>query len=393
VKRLIRISVLFAVIAVSNYLPGTGRAAEQVSSSLQDGVPAEWVSQIMDIRSRVLAVRRGIEESRWHSTKPFRAKNLAVKFSPEDGVDLKERLGTGRKTKPFWNIMEWVDGQGVEVEWPVNTCVYLYRTIMAYQPTKLSVELGCDGGLQVFLNGQQVVSREKLDGPREKVALDLVKGRNELLVKIFRTGGTPVFHYSSGPVIAAELEKIGEKYQAQNLMFMKYFPSYQRWFCDDSNTKFEQQAILSVLQRMKSVDKEKAQLDELVKNKAPSSDPSWIKLLMAVAGKSAAFDDAIVILNSLNPKSMRLAINDLLATYQDKYRNGSTYLAKLDALEKDIGLGVADVSFAQVSKAAESLTWTRDPFDRMIVAHCMVADAELVSKDQLIRKHFSRAVW
>jgi PIN domain nuclease of toxin-antitoxin system len=71
-------------------------------------------------------------------------------------------------------------------------------------------------------------------------------------------------------------------------------------------------------------------------------------------------------------------------------RGGSSVL---DALEKDIGLSVADISFAQVTKAAELLIWTRDPFDRMIVAHCMMANAELVSKDQLIRKHFSKVVW
>ena len=65
----------------------------------------------------------------------------------------------------------------------------------------------------------------------------------------------------------------------------------------------------------------------------------------------------------------------------------------LDALAKDIGLSVADVSLAQVMKIAGTLTWTRDPFDRMIVAHATVADAALVSKDRLIRKHCDRAVW
>jgi len=65
----------------------------------------------------------------------------------------------------------------------------------------------------------------------------------------------------------------------------------------------------------------------------------------------------------------------------------------LDALAKDIGLSVADVSLAQVMKIAGALTWTRDPFDRMIVAHAMIADAALVSKDRLIRKHCDRAIW
>lgn len=65
----------------------------------------------------------------------------------------------------------------------------------------------------------------------------------------------------------------------------------------------------------------------------------------------------------------------------------------LDALARDIGLSVADVSLAQVMRMAGTLTWTRDPFDRMIVAHAMIADAALVSKDRLIRKHCDRAVW
>lgn len=65
----------------------------------------------------------------------------------------------------------------------------------------------------------------------------------------------------------------------------------------------------------------------------------------------------------------------------------------LEALSKDIGLSVADVSLAQMMKKAGALTWTRDPFDRMIVAHAMIADAVLVSKDRLIRKHCDRAIW
>ena len=65
----------------------------------------------------------------------------------------------------------------------------------------------------------------------------------------------------------------------------------------------------------------------------------------------------------------------------------------LDALAKDIGLSVGDVSLAQVMKIAGALTWTRDPFDRMIVAHAMIADAVLVSKDRLIRKHCDQAIW
>lgn len=67
--------------------------------------------------------------------------------------------------------------------------------------------------------------------------------------------------------------------------------------------------------------------------------------------------------------------------------------AVLEALAKDIGLSLADVSLAHVMRTTEALSWTRDPFDRLIVAHAEVADALLVTKDKLIRQHCDRAVW
>ncbi len=37
--------------------------------------------------------------------------------------------------------------------------------------------------------------------------------------------------------------------------------------------------------------------------------------------------------------------------------------------------------------------WTRDPFDRLIVANAKAANASLVTKDERILKNYSRAVW
>lgn len=62
-------------------------------------------------------------------------------------------------------------------------------------------------------------------------------------------------------------------------------------------------------------------------------------------------------------------------------------------LERRIGLRVIDHSFQQVVSMATELDWTRDPFDRLIVAHAAAHDAPLVSKDRSIRKHYSAALW
>lgn len=65
----------------------------------------------------------------------------------------------------------------------------------------------------------------------------------------------------------------------------------------------------------------------------------------------------------------------------------------LDALRRDLGLEIADVPAAELVRAAAGLSWTRDPFDRMIAAHAIVADAPLITADRTILDNLSLATW
>jgi len=65
----------------------------------------------------------------------------------------------------------------------------------------------------------------------------------------------------------------------------------------------------------------------------------------------------------------------------------------LNYLSKHIGLKVHDVSLEALVNKAETLVWTRDPFDRLIVAHAATENHLLVSKDKNIRKNYSQASW
>jgi PIN domain nuclease of toxin-antitoxin system len=67
--------------------------------------------------------------------------------------------------------------------------------------------------------------------------------------------------------------------------------------------------------------------------------------------------------------------------------------APLGALERTIGLRVSDVSAAALAKAAVGLSWTRDPFDRMIAAQAVVADAPLITADRTILANLPLATW
>lgn len=65
----------------------------------------------------------------------------------------------------------------------------------------------------------------------------------------------------------------------------------------------------------------------------------------------------------------------------------------LAALRQSIGLQMEDVSLAELVHAAQSLSWTRDPFDRLIAAHAIVANAPLLTADKTIRKNLPLAAW
>ena len=65
----------------------------------------------------------------------------------------------------------------------------------------------------------------------------------------------------------------------------------------------------------------------------------------------------------------------------------------LRRLDDAFGLSISQAPLPGVIKAARGFAWTRDPFDRLIVANAMADGARLVTADELIRRHFPDAVW
>ena len=65
----------------------------------------------------------------------------------------------------------------------------------------------------------------------------------------------------------------------------------------------------------------------------------------------------------------------------------------LSDLGRKLGLARAEGDFSSVAAAAMDLGWTRDPFDRSIVAHAALFGAALLTKDRSIRRNYRHAVW
>jgi PIN domain nuclease of toxin-antitoxin system len=65
----------------------------------------------------------------------------------------------------------------------------------------------------------------------------------------------------------------------------------------------------------------------------------------------------------------------------------------ISGLAEQIGLRICELPFSVVVNHALSEKWGRDPFDRLIVANAKANNAPLLTRDERIHKHYSRAIW
>ena len=65
----------------------------------------------------------------------------------------------------------------------------------------------------------------------------------------------------------------------------------------------------------------------------------------------------------------------------------------INALTNEIFLITPELPMSLVISNAQSLTWTRDPFDRIICAETIAHEANLVTRDEVIRENFDFVVW
>jgi PIN domain nuclease of toxin-antitoxin system len=104
-------------------------------------------------------------------------------------------------------------------------------------------------------------------------------------------------------------------------------------------------------------------------------------------GKKAA--EAIEVFELLVSPMVRLEIQFLYEIGRIKVKPQRIF----KTLATDFGIGVCNDSFQAVVEAAETILWTRDPFDRLIVAQASLNLLPLITKDDVIRKHYKYCVW
>lgn len=67
--------------------------------------------------------------------------------------------------------------------------------------------------------------------------------------------------------------------------------------------------------------------------------------------------------------------------------------ALIGRLTNEIDLLESQSSLSEVVRHSRNLSWTKDPFDRLIVGDAMALGAQLVTSDRLILQNFNQAIW
>lgn len=62
-------------------------------------------------------------------------------------------------------------------------------------------------------------------------------------------------------------------------------------------------------------------------------------------------------------------------------------------LKAELDLAISHTGFDRIVSAARPLTWTRDPFDRLVCGAAIADGAGLITSDRHIRQHLPSAIW
>ncbi len=136
--------------------------------------------------------------SSWKHAGPFHAaagSPFTEIFPPEISPVLDSAYGGIRWT----GHPEWIDGKVTSLGSDTMCAHFLHRIITAGRDTSIVFSLGSDDGIQVWVNGRNLLSHDVNRGAepdQERLPVRLHKGANTLLVKISNNNGRTGFFFN-----------------------------------------------------------------------------------------------------------------------------------------------------------------------------------------------------
>jgi formylglycine-generating enzyme required for sulfatase activity len=286
-----------------------------------------WVETMLATRANYqqwqqtqAASASSIELGPWHEAGPFKASTFSEALFPEIEVKLKAK---DQQNKRIWKKKaKYRDGVVQGLTPNVVGPSYLYRVINAKAPTQLSISLGSDDGIALWLNRKQLLSKDVARGTapdQERVLLNLRAGANELLLKIYNMRGGHSFYFATDP---SPLLKLWQK-------LSQAFPRECAWMRQDLDVKgcvtwFEQQGDVGLEKQMisRAVDQVGGVASVLRRNvkalegSERSADAgAWLGLYV----KACTYRENLKVLQGVDIEALTLAVRDLAEAFPDRY--------------------------------------------------------------------------
>lgn len=181
----------------------------------QDQLPGRLNQWLADYTVQTAtAAPAALKLDAWQHIGPFAADSLAQafeqEFPPEQSIDLSATYGEG--TLKWMPQPEWKDGAIHNTLTGDNSANYVFRTIESPEDQTVSLSLGRDDAIKVWVNGEQVLANLTSGGViagQDTVQTTLRKGRNEVLMKIVNGGGPSGFYFAVSPVRGVDMVGLG----------------------------------------------------------------------------------------------------------------------------------------------------------------------------------------
>lgn len=276
-----------------------------------------------------------VQESKWYTTGPLKARSFSEVLYPEREVDLDDLKGGGKRK--VWQAKNYPNGVVNQLTAGASTATYFYRTLVAKNAGPLTIGLGSDDGIEFWFNGQKLLSKDVPRGVapnQDMVTVQLRPGTNTVLLKIFNQTGDCGFYYNPASSTGGALASLAQQYPQETRLFSKYVQA-NRWLSQPEDTTTEQAAIRDLLKRLPNATAERQQFDALAAAKTPPNNPAWLNLILALATQADGFERAKSDIDAINTTPLRLAVEDLLRTYGEKYQGGAEFLRQIAQFEQE----------------------------------------------------------
>ncbi|MEA3364834.1 MAG: hypothetical protein U9Q79_04260, partial [Candidatus Hydrogenedentes bacterium] len=271
----------------------------------------------------------------WFTTGALKAEGFDHALFPEEGVDLQAK---NAQDKRVWIAHpEWKDGTVINLPGGDSHSTYLFRTIRASAPIKLTAFFGSDDGLEVWFNGEKILSKDvpRVAAPnQDKAVVNLKQGDNQLLMKVYnRTGGHAFYFAITDERLDAIWRKMVADFSRQARWFQKMTGGEGplEWFRAGGDIAVEEGIVNAALAPLGDLGAGlKNELNGLKEAQVPANDPRRLALFerACIASENAA------LLNRVDLEALRRAIADLTKTYPEHYVGGATFASRVAQVEQ-----------------------------------------------------------